>query len=238
MKHYKKYNELFINDDIILEGKLWNWIWIAPKIKRLQQKANDERMMAVREAAKQREQIEQAIKTGRNINIDKLQSALERKLEARENMAVEYEQEAEELAAGNPYLMKVKRTIRLKGVVELNRLKISSANAEEAKELKQEAQEANRESVKLSQEVKQAYTDAVKIQKTGEEPKNLDLEYQKELQKYYQEVNKSKVDLGSVQNKYEMKKMKDARKKRLMDREKRLNMEEQKRQQRLYQSEY
>ena len=54
MNHYKSYNEIFPNDTIIYEGKLWYWIWIAPKIRRLQDKANSERILAVREAGKQR----------------------------------------------------------------------------------------------------------------------------------------------------------------------------------------
>lgn len=131
----REYNE------IILEGKFGDWLINAPKVRKMQEKANSERLSAVRLEAKQRQDIDAAESSGKKIDKARMWKLLQDKLDAHEDMAKEYEDEANILAGTNQYLMKVRRVSRLKGIIKANGEKIRISSSEEKRELSKKNKE-------------------------------------------------------------------------------------------------
>jgi hypothetical protein len=126
---------LVINDEKINEGKIGDWIFIVPQIKKLQEKANRLRLKSARAEAVQRKEIDRAVDLGKDINTSRMWNLLQKKLDSWEDSAREYELEAIEIAQKNDYLRRVQRAERLKGKIKINKEKISVAESEERREL-------------------------------------------------------------------------------------------------------
>ena len=124
--------------DIILESKLGDWLIAAPKIRRLQEKANQLRIRCARAEAMQKRQIDYALSRGMSVDSGRMWELLQNKIDAWEDTAREYENRAEEIAAGSEYLRKVRSVAKMKGVFKVNREKIAVAEAEERRELQKQ----------------------------------------------------------------------------------------------------
>lgn len=126
---------------IIKEGKLGDWMFVAPKIRKLQEKANQLRIRAARAEARQKQEIDRAVEMGKKPDTGRMWELLQKKKDAWEEMAREFELEAQELGSGNDYLRRVQRAARLEGNIKVNKEKIAVAESEERRELNK----ANRE---------------------------------------------------------------------------------------------
>lgn len=146
---------------IILEAKIGDWLLKAPKVRKLQEKANSKRLDAVHLEAKQRKAIDAAEESGKDIDKSRMWKLLQDKLDALEDMAKEYEEEAINAAGGNDYLRKVRRVTRLKGVIKMNKEKITVAEAEEKRELSKQ----NKNHEKIIREETRDINDKIKDDK-------------------------------------------------------------------------
>lgn len=121
--------------DFLTEGKIGDWLIRAPKIRRLQEKANQLRLRAVRAEAEQRKQIDRVIAAGGRVDAGRMWELLQHKLDAWEDTAREYEMEADDIAKGSDTLRRVRRAAKLKGTFKINSEKIAEAESEERREL-------------------------------------------------------------------------------------------------------
>jgi len=124
-----------IDESLLLENKLGDWLFRAPKIRRLQNKANERRIKAAHLEMEQRREIEQAVEQGKNPDRARMWELLQHKLDALESEAREYEEEARRIAEGNDYLRRVQRVSKLKGSLTLHQERFSVASDEEKREL-------------------------------------------------------------------------------------------------------
>lgn len=139
-----------IIDNIALyEGKLKLFkklkIWSkSPKVKKLQKKANKERLKGIKEEVKIKKQTIDAITDKKEIDIDRIKEILLTKRYAIEKTAQTYEKEAGAIANGSEYLMKIIRVEAAKGIIEQNKLKMEIADQEEQDALNAVNNEANK----------------------------------------------------------------------------------------------
>ena len=133
---FENINKLIVDyQDLIQEGRFSEWLLVAPKIRRLQEKANQLRIRCARAEAAQRRQIDYATARGSKVDVARMWELLQQKIDAWEDTAREYENQAEELSSGSVYLQKVRTLTRLKGVLKVNKEKIAVAEGEERREL-------------------------------------------------------------------------------------------------------
>lgn len=121
--------------DMLQEGRLGDWLLKAPKIRRLQEKANQLRLRAVRAESAQRRQIDSVIANGGRVDAGRMWELLQHKLDAWEDTAREYEMEADDIAKGSDYLRRVRRIVKLKGTFRINNEKVAEAESEERREI-------------------------------------------------------------------------------------------------------
>lgn len=133
-----------INESDIIEEGLGEWLFKAPKVRKLQKKANDIRMQAAKAEYEQKSKIEDAMKRGKSPDVRNMWKLLQDKLDAWEDTAREYEQEAMAIAGGSAYLQKVQRVTRFKGQIEINKVRIQYASKAEVEELDKKNSELKR----------------------------------------------------------------------------------------------
>lgn len=207
------YLDMLESIDIINEesGTLTNWLFIAPKIKRLMKKSNELRIQKVQaeldldetirkfnidfqdDLDKTRESWGMSIKKLRDTSkkdetshsiqdkIDKYKENLasklssmkdahkverndindtfDRKVEAYDDDIEQIEKEAEELSGDSEYLNKIRRALKLQGIVDANKLKIEGASDTEAKRLLDKSSQYKKEIETLSKDIKSAIED-------------------------------------------------------------------------------
>jgi hypothetical protein len=124
-----------IDEALLVENKLGDWLFRAPKIRRFQMKANERRIQAAHLEMNQRREIEQAVEQGKNPDRARMWELLQNKLDSLEAEAREYEEEARRIAEGNDYLRRVQRVAKLKGSLTLHQERYSVASDEEKREL-------------------------------------------------------------------------------------------------------
>jgi hypothetical protein len=177
-------------EDFLTEGKIGDWIILAPKIRRLQERANQLRIRAAREEVKQRKAMERAIEMGKDPKPARLWELLQKKIDALEDNAREYELEAIEISQGNDYLRRVQRVARLRGAIKVNNEKYAIADAEERRELMKNNQSMTQiikkeekiieDKIKIDKERIQNIQDKLKEEKKKESAKKKE-EKEKEL---------------------------------------------------------
>jgi len=120
--------------DLMEEGlfsRLGNWMFKAPKIRKLVRQANIKKMEAAQVENEQREKIQKIIDSDEYVDIQALAAVLKKKMVALNNIADEFSKEAQAIAGTNTYLNKVKRIEELKGIMEINDYKYKNATEEE-----------------------------------------------------------------------------------------------------------
>lgn len=176
-----KYNELISQIDSIQlneesESGLINWLWHAPKVKRLMNQAIQLRIDKIKlerdtdakvdafndqlekEVDQYRESMKAKIAATKNpsvkdkyrnalsdhpseikkdykSDIDDLQQEYDRKIEAIDDDISAIEDVVDGIVGSSPYLQKIKATIKMKGTIEANKLRIEFASADEAKKM-------------------------------------------------------------------------------------------------------
>jgi len=186
-----------------------NWLFVAPKIRRLMKRANDSRIQRVqmeldldeqvrkfnlefqddldktreewkteiknlkasakkddRHASSLADKIDRykenlasklsSMKEAHKIEKYDIEGQFDRKIEAIDEDIQELETEAEELAGDSEYLNKIRRTLRLEGIIEVNKLKILGASDSEQKDLLAKSAQYKKEITTLAADIKTA----------------------------------------------------------------------------------
>ena len=125
--------------DTLNEGNALSWLFHkgkeqfvdAPKIRELQQQANDLRCRAAMEEENFRNIIKKAIQENKSFDLEKLKQVLIKKKRIFLSTAQEYENQAIEAAGTNQYLITLQRTLRNEGLIAANRILLKNATEEE-----------------------------------------------------------------------------------------------------------
>lgn len=177
------------------ESGLINWLWHAPKVKRLMNQANDLRVDKVnlerdtdnkidtfnkelenvidnyRSTMKQKiastknqntkEKYREAlsehpseIKKDYKSDIDDVQQEYDRKIEAIDDQIDAIENTVDEIVGSSPYLSKIKATIKMKGTIEANKLRIEFASDDESQKLATKNRELARQIEDYAEQIK------------------------------------------------------------------------------------
>ena len=190
------------SDEVGVFGKLGNWLFIAPKIKRLMNQANAVRLdrvdveyksdeavrkyniefekelddtrdkwkKIIKEAPEEkkdrfRETLADKIENLRKdhkIKLKDIEGEFDRKTEALDDQIKELENEAQEIAGQNDYLNKIRRTVRLKGLIDADKAKLAVATGAEAENLEDKIKEYKKEIELQSAEIRDIVTAAKK----------------------------------------------------------------------------
>lgn len=123
------------------KNKIGDWTVKAPKVRKLQEKANAEYIKAIQARVKFRKDTEviatEATTKAKKLDHDflRIKTVMEKKVAIHIKMAHAHEKMANSIIDDNPYLQKVKRITRYKGKIAENNMLLDKALEEEEFEL-------------------------------------------------------------------------------------------------------
>ncbi len=120
--------------ELIEEGifsKIGNWMFTAPKIRKIMKKVNALRLEAAQNTDAARRKVREMILANEYFDISKLDQIIKKKNDPILDTANEMEKDAQQIAGTNVYLRKVFRGEQLKGIKDANALKTDTATDDE-----------------------------------------------------------------------------------------------------------
>lgn len=115
-----------------------NWAIKGPKIKKLQTKANEEKLKAVKVQIEIRNKVEDLLKDDKAIDVERIMSVMKKQVKIHLNNASKHEEQVNKIVDEDPYLEKIQNALKYKGELDRNSLLMTKASKEEEFELDDE----------------------------------------------------------------------------------------------------